>query len=59
MMERNLMRSWRNSMSSLNLLKKKGDIVTRVRGHLSVHWKDKRDVYVLTKMHTPPLDGNF
>jgi hypothetical protein len=38
---------------------KKEDIVTRVRGHLSVRWKDKRDVYVLTNMHTPPLDGNF
>jgi hypothetical protein len=46
-------------VSSLNLLKKEGDIVTRVRGHLSVRWKDKRDVYLLMNMHTPPLDGNF
>jgi hypothetical protein len=46
-------------MSSSNLLKKKGDIVTRMRGHLRVHWKDKRDVYLLTNMHTPLLDGNF
>jgi hypothetical protein len=46
-------------MSSLNLLKRKGDIVTRVRGHLSVHWKDKPDVYVPTNMHTSPLGGNF
>ncbi|PNF36309.1 hypothetical protein B7P43_G00540 [Cryptotermes secundus] len=39
---------------------KKGDIVTRVKGNLSVVlWKDKRDVYVLTNMHPPPLDGNF
>ncbi|XP_023704971.1 piggyBac transposable element-derived protein 4-like [Cryptotermes secundus] len=39
---------------------KKGDIVTRVKGHLSVvHWKDKREVYVLMNMHPPPLDGNF
>ncbi|PNF34414.1 hypothetical protein B7P43_G13948 [Cryptotermes secundus] len=39
---------------------KKGDIVTRVKGNLSVvRWKDKRDVYVLTNMHPPPLDGNF
>jgi hypothetical protein len=44
---------------SLNLLKKKGDIITRVRGHLSVRRKDKRDVYILTNMCTPPLDGNF
>jgi hypothetical protein len=46
-------------VSSLTVLKEKGDIVTRVRGHLSVRWKDKRDVYVLTNMHTPPLDFNF
>ncbi|XP_023715315.1 piggyBac transposable element-derived protein 4-like [Cryptotermes secundus] len=39
---------------------KKGDIVTRVKGHLSVvRWKDKRDVYVLTNLHPPPLEGNF
>ena len=39
---------------------KKGDIVTRVKGHLSaVRWKDKRDVYVLTNMHPPPVEGNF
>jgi hypothetical protein len=39
---------------------KKGDIVTRVKGHLSaVHWKDERDVFVLTNMHAPPVDGNF
>jgi hypothetical protein len=39
---------------------KKGDIVTRVRGHLSVICsKDKCDVYVLVNMHSPPVDGNF
>jgi transposase len=39
---------------------KKGDIVTRVKRHLSVVYsKDKREVYVLTKMHSPPVDGNF
>ncbi|PNF29671.1 PiggyBac transposable element-derived protein 4 [Cryptotermes secundus] len=39
---------------------KKGDVVTRVKGHLSVvRWKDKRDVYVLTNLHPPPLEGNF
>jgi hypothetical protein len=42
-------------MSLLNLLEEKGDIVTRVRRHLSVRWKDKRDVYVLTNMYTPPF----
>ncbi|PNF40809.1 hypothetical protein B7P43_G16650 [Cryptotermes secundus] len=39
---------------------KKGDIVRRVKRHLSVvRWKDKRDVYVLMNMHPPPLEGNF
>ena len=39
---------------------KKGDIITRVRGNQSiVCWKDKRDVYVLTTMPTPPVEGNF
>jgi hypothetical protein len=39
---------------------KKGDVVTRVKGHLSVvRWKDKRDVYVLSNIHPPPVDGNF
>jgi hypothetical protein len=39
---------------------KKGDIVTRVKGHLSVVCsKDKRDAYVLMNMHSPPADGNF
>jgi len=34
--------------------------VTRVRGTLrAVHWKDRRDVYVLTNMHAPPVEGNF
>jgi hypothetical protein len=36
---------------------KKGDIVTRVKGHLSVVCsKDKHDVYVLMNMHSPPVD---
>ena len=39
---------------------KSGDITTRVRGTLRVvRWKDRRDVYVLTNMHTPPVEGNF
>ena len=37
-----------------------GDIVTRARGTLrAVRWKDKRDVYILTNMHAPPVEGNF
>jgi hypothetical protein len=39
---------------------KRGDLVTRVKGSLSVvRWKDKRDVFVLTNMHPPPFEGNF
>jgi len=34
----------------------KGDIATRVRGTLrAVHWKDRRDVYILTNMNAPLL----
>ena len=36
------------------------DIGTRVRGTLrTVHWKDRRVVYILTNMHAPPVEGNF
>jgi hypothetical protein len=39
---------------------KSGDIATQVRGTLrAVHWKDKQDVYLLTNMHAPPIEGNF
>jgi len=39
---------------------KKGGIITQVRGNQSiVRWKDKHDVYVLTNMHTPLVEGNF
>lgn len=38
---------------------KRGDIVTRVKGNLSaVRWRDKRDVYILTNMHSPPAEGS-
>jgi len=47
-------------ISSRAIKAKKGNIITWVRGNQSVvHWKDKRDVYVLTNMHTPPVEGNF
>jgi hypothetical protein len=37
-----------------------GDIATQVRGNLwAVRWKDRRDVYILTNMHAPPVEGNF
>jgi len=43
-----------------SLKMKRGDIATRVRGTLrAIHWKDKRDVYILTNMHSPPVEGNF
>jgi len=46
-------------VSSRAIKAKKGDIITRVRGNQStVRWKDKRDVYVLTNMHTP-VEGNL
>ena len=39
---------------------KRGDIATRVRGTLrAIRWKDRRDVYILTNAHTPPVEGNF
>ena len=39
---------------------KRGNIVTRVRGTLwAVCWKDRSDVYILTKMHATPVEGNF
>jgi hypothetical protein len=47
-------------ISSWAIRTKKGDIITRVRGNQSiVRWKDRHDVYVLTNMHTPPVEGNF
>ncbi|PNF42631.1 hypothetical protein B7P43_G01270 [Cryptotermes secundus] len=39
---------------------KKGDIRVRVRQNLTaLVWKDKRDVYILTNMHSPPAEGSF
>ena len=39
---------------------KRGDTTKRVRGTLrAVHWKDRWDVYILTNMHDPPVEGNF
>ncbi|PNF19047.1 hypothetical protein B7P43_G11709 [Cryptotermes secundus] len=39
---------------------KKGDIRVRVRQNLTaLVWKDKRDVYMLTNMHSPPAEGSF
>ena len=43
-----------------SLKMKRGDIATRVRGTLrAIRWKDRRDVYILTNMHAPPVEGNF
>jgi len=43
-----------------SLKMKRGDIATRVMGTLrAVRWKDKWDVYILTNMHAPPVEGNF
>jgi hypothetical protein len=39
---------------------KRGDVATRVRGTLrAVRWKDRCDVYILTNMHAPHVEGNF
>ena len=39
---------------------KRVDIATRVRGILrAVRWKDRRDMYILTNMHAPPVEENF
>ena len=39
---------------------KRGDIATRIRGTLrAVWWKDRRDVYILSNMYAPPVEGNF
>jgi len=39
---------------------KRGDIATQVRGTLrAVRCKNRQDVYILTNMQTPPVEGNF
>lgn len=41
------------------LTMKRGDIAKRVRGTLrAVRWEDRRDVYILTNMQAPPVEGN-
>ena len=43
-----------------SLKMRKGDIVTHVRGNLrSVSWRDSCDVYILTDIHTLPVEDNF
>ena len=38
----------------------KGDMRVRTRGNLTaLAWKDRRGVYLLTNMDTPPEEGNF
>ena len=39
---------------------KRGDIRVRTRGDLTaVVWKDKREVCLLTNIHSPPREGNY
>jgi len=34
--------------------------VTQIRGTLrAVCWKDRQDVYILSNIHAPPVEGNF
>ena len=43
-----------------SLKMKRGDIATWVRGTLrAIRWKDRWDVYILTNMHVPSVEGNF
>jgi hypothetical protein len=43
-----------------SLKMKRGDLATRVRGTLrAVRCKHRRDVYILTNMHAPHVEGNF
>ena len=43
-----------------SLKMKRGDTAKQVRGNLrAVRWKHRRDVYILTNMHTSPVEGNF
>jgi hypothetical protein len=37
-----------------------GDIRAKMRHNLTaIAWNDKWNVHILTKMHSPPLKGNF
>jgi hypothetical protein len=48
------------NFSPKELKMNKGDIVSMVKGTLrAVCWKDRREVYVLSNMHIPPVEGNF
>jgi hypothetical protein len=39
---------------------KRGDTATQARETLrAVRWKDRRDVYILTNIYAPPVEGNF
>jgi hypothetical protein len=39
---------------------KRGDLNTEVKGNLTaIVWKGKRNVNILTNMHSPPTKGNF
>jgi hypothetical protein len=39
---------------------KRGDVKTKVKGNLTtIAWKDKRNVHILTSMHSSPLECNF
>jgi hypothetical protein len=57
---RNDRRGMPKDIASRAIKAKKRDITMRVGVNQSiVRWKDKRDVYVLTNMHAPPVEANF
>ena len=37
----------------------RGDLQVRTRGDLTILWRDKRDVRILTNIHEVPAEGNF
>ena len=38
---------------------KRGDLQVRTRSDLTILWRNKRDVRILTNIHDPPVEGNF
>ena len=53
-------RDMRSDFGPKQLKLKRGDVRLRTRGGLTaLVWKDRREVYMLTNMDTPPAEGNF
>ena len=37
----------------------RGDLQARTKGDMTILWRDKRDVHVLTNIQDAPAEGNF